>query len=159
MLCSKERSNQLRPIFSTIYIFFRTIFLLINYSLRDPNYIRPRIFLLLRLPFATSFRDTHLRPHFATHIHDSHSRLTFATPISDSRSRIHSRLPIAPPTATRSFLLRLPSWDSPTDGRTVLTPQHHFPSVPTLTLIKIFGTFSLSWPLPIATTHHHAHHP
>ena len=44
-------------------------------------------------------------------------------------------------------------------GRTVLTPQRHLPSVPTLTLKNNFGTFSLAWPLPLATTHHHVHHP
>ena len=43
---------------------------------------------------------------------------------------------IAPPTATRYFCCDFPSCDSTTDGRTVLTPQCHLPSVPTLTLIK-----------------------
>ena len=36
---------------------------------------------------------------------------------------------------TRYFLSRLPSCDSPTDGRTVLTPQRHLPIIPILTLI------------------------
>ena len=81
-----------------------------------------------------------------THAHD-HTH--------DSRSR----LPITPPTTTRYFLSRLPSYDSTTDGRTVLTPQRHLPSVPTLTLLKNFGTYSLAWPPPLATTHHHVHPP
>ena len=51
------------------------------------------------------------------------------------------------------------SRDSTTDGQTVLTPQRHLPSIPTLTLVKKFGTFSLAWPPPLATTHHHVHHP
>ena len=70
----------------------------------------------------------------------------FATPlaahISDSNPQIHSRLafttPDRAPTATCYFLSRLLSCDSSTDGRTVLTPQHHLPSVPTLTLTKTF---------------------
>ena len=129
--------------------------------------------LLLRLPFATHIRDPISRLPFVTHIRDSHSRLIFR----DLHSRLHSRLPfttrvrdhtrdsrsrlpIVLPTATRYFLSRLPSCDSTTDGRTVLTPQRHLPSVTTLTLItKKFGTYSLAWPPPLATTHHHVHPP
>ena len=115
-------------------------------SLRDPITYAPEFFtfvtpirdLILRPTFTTSFRDPHSRPHFATPIHDSHLRLPFATHFRDSRLQLHSRLPIASPTATRYFLSRLPSCDSPTDGWTVLPPQHHLPSVPTLTLIRSF---------------------
>ena len=58
-----------------------------------------------------------------------------------------------PPDATRYFLSRLLSCDWTTDGRSVLTPQRHLPSVPTLTLTKsFFGTFSLAWSLHLATT-------
>ena len=96
MLRSKEGPNQPGPIFSTIYILLSYNILLINYSLRDPNYIRPECFIL-----ATPIRD----PRFATHIRgstrDSHSRLAFttplATPIHESRSRLHLRLTIATP--------------------------------------------------------------
>ena len=92
----------------------------------------------------TPFRDSHSRPPFATHIRDPLSRLTFATtlttPLHDSHSRPHSRLSFATPDRAPNrdslFLSRLPSCDSTTDGRTVLTPQRHLPSVPTLTLIK-----------------------
>ena len=80
-----------------------------------------------RLTFATHFRDSRLRPH---------SRLHFTTRVCDHTRDSRSRLPIALPTATRYFLSRLPSCDPTTDGRTVLTPQRHLPSVPTLTLIK-----------------------
>ena len=184
MLCLKEGPNQLGPIFSTLYICFVQFFLLINYSLRDPYYIRPQFFI-----FATPFRDSHSRPHSATHIQDSYSRPTFtthihdshftthirdshfathirdphsrpmfydstsdslsrlpfatplATPISDSRSRLHSRLTFATsdraPNRDSLFLSRLPLCDSTTDGWTVLTPQRHLPSVPTLTLLKV----------------------
>ena len=91
-----------------------------------------------RLPLATPFRDytcdsisrLHSRLLFATHVRDStsdsRSRLTFATPDHDSRLRPQSRLTIS---------VTSPSRDSTTDGRTVLTPQRHLPSVPTLTLI------------------------
>ena len=72
-----------------------------------------------RPPFATHFRDSFLGTHVCDHTRDS-----------------RSRLPIAPPTATRYFLSQLPSCDSTTDRRTVLTPQHHLPSVPTLTLLS-----------------------
>ena len=90
---------------------------------------------------------------------------TLATPLHDSRSRPHSRLLFATPNCAPNrdslFLSRLPSCDSTTDGRTVLTPQRHLPSVPTLTLLKktFFGTYSLAWPPPLATTHHHVHPP
>ena len=133
--------------------------------------------------FATHIRDPISRltfaTHFATHIRDPLSRLTFATHFRDSRSRLHSRLhfttrvrdhtrnsrsrlPIALPTATRHFLSQLPSCDSTTEGRTVLTPQRHLRSVPTLTLILkklFFGTYSLACPPPLAPTHHHVHTP
>ena len=127
-----------------------------------------------RLTFTTHFRDSHSRPHFATTIRDPHSRLTFATPFLrllslDSRLRLHSGLPfttcirdhtrdshsrllIAPPTATRYFLLRLPSCDSTTDGRTVLTPQRHLPSVPTLTLL--YKKIKILEPTPWPGLHH-----
>ena len=106
-----------------------------------PNFANPYLTQFSSISGGNCIR--HSRPHFATHIpdhvsrpmfHDSRSRLPFATPISDSRPR----LPIAPPTATHYFLSRLPSCDSTTDGRTVLTPQRHLPSVPTLTLTKKF---------------------
>ena len=106
----------------------------------------------------TPFRDSHLQPHFATHLRNPHSRPTFrdstrdsllrlmfatplATPISDSRSRLHSRLMFATPDRAPNsdspiFLSRLPTCDSTTDGRTVLSPHRHLPSVPTLTLKK-----------------------
>ena len=116
---------------------------------------------LSRPHFTTLFRDPVSRPRFATHIRDPHfappicnphSRLPFATHFCDSRLRLpsrllfttrvrdhtrdsRSRLPIALPTATRYFLSRLPSYDSTTDRQTVLTPQRHLPSVPTLTLL------------------------
>ena len=80
MLHLKEGPNQPGPIFSTLYIYFIQFFLLIYYSLRDPNYIRPRIFLFLR-------------PHFATHIHDPISRLTFTTHIRNSHFTTHIRNP------------------------------------------------------------------
>ena len=81
---------------------------------------------------------------FETHVSRLQLRLPFATPlathISNSCSRLLSRLtltaPDCAPTATRYFLSRLPLCDSTTDGRTVLTPQCHLPSVPTLTLTK-----------------------
>ena len=120
-----------------------------------------------RLTFATPFRDSHSRPPLTTHIRDPLSRLTFttplATPLHDSRSRPHLRLSFATPDRAPNcdslFLSRLPSYDSTTDGRTVLTPQRHLPSVPTLTLIKKFGTYSLACPPPLAPTHHHVHTP
>ena len=88
----------------------------------------------------------------------------FATPLAthvrDSRLRPQLRLAVC-----HDF----PSCNSTTDGRTVLTPQRHLPSVPTLTLIKNFGTFSLacsycppSCPPPLVAlcllTHPLAHH-
>ena len=133
------------------YIFFVLFFYLYNYSLRDPPLHMPRFFIFAtpfrdshsRPTFATPFRDSHSRPTFATHIRDSFLRLTFATtlatPLHDSRSRPHSRLSFATPDRAPNrdslFLSRLPSCDSTTDGRTVLTPQRHLPSVPTLTLL------------------------
>ena len=54
--------------------YFRTIFLLNHYSLRDPLYIRLIFFY---------FRDPILRLPLATHIRDSHSRLIFATHVRD----------------------------------------------------------------------------
>ena len=98
-----------------------------------------------RLPFATHFRDSRSRPH---------SRLAFATTLAtrvrDSRSRSQPRLAIFVMTS----VVRLHHW-------TVLTPQRHLPSVPTLTLLKYknFGTYSLAWPPPLPTTHHHVHPP
>ena len=161
--------------FPTLPIFFVLFFILIITPFGIPLYIRPN-FLFSRPHFATPIRDQHSRPHFAAHIRDPISRLTFATPFRDSRLRLHSRLhfttrvcdhtrdsrsrlPIALPTATLHFLSRLPLCDSTTDGRTVLTPQRHLPSVPTLTLLKKFGTYSLAWPPPLAPTHHHVHTP
>ena len=149
----KKRPTLPGPIFPTLHIFSYN-FLLHNYSLRDPIYICPPNFFIFvthicdslsRLPFATPFRDPHSRPTFATHfrdsflathVRDSHSRLPFMTRVRDHTHDSRSRLPIVPPTATRYFLSRLPSCDSTTDGRTVLTPQRHLPSVPTLTLLK-----------------------
>ena len=66
--------------------YFRPIFLLNNYSVRDPLYIRP-IFFLSRPHFATPTRDSHSRPTFR----DSHSRPTFATHIRDSKFVTHVR--------------------------------------------------------------------
>ena len=122
MLHSKEGPNQPGPIFSTIYILFHAIFLLINYSLLDHYYILPEFFRNSHLrptfcdpPFATPNHNPHfathlLRPPLATHVsrptfrnstRDSHSRLTFATLVAthipDSRSRLHSRLTFATP--------------------------------------------------------------
>ena len=158
----------------TIYL-FGTLFLLINDSLWDPHYIRPRIFYfhdpILRLQFATPFRDStrdsHSQLPFCDSTHDSHSLLKFstplATPIRDSHSQLHSPLTFATPDRAPSrnslFFRDFPSCDSTTDGRTVLRPQRHLPSITTLTLIIIFGTFSLAWPPPLATAHHHIHHP
>ena len=123
---------------------------------------------ILRLTFTTPFRDSHSQPHFATHIRDSYSRPTFrdshsrlafhdstrdslsrltfatplATPIRDSHLRLHSRLtfttPHRAPNRHLLFFRNFLSCDSTTDRRTVLTPQHHLPSIPTLTLVKTF---------------------
>ena len=125
-------------IFYTIYL-FHTIFL-INFLLPSgstlhmpPNFFISRLH--SQLPSAThvrdSTRDSHSRLPFATPlttpIHDSRSRLTFATHVRDSRLRPHSRLAVfATP----------PLCNSTTDRQTVSTPQHHLPSIPTLTLIK-----------------------
>ena len=135
----KKGPNLPGPIFPTLHI-ISYIFLLNNYSLRDPIYIRPPIFLFSRPTLATHFRDSLSRLPFATPFRNPHSRLTFTTPFSrltfattlathvrDSRSRPTPRFAI--------FLSRLPSCNSTTDGRTVLTPQRHLPSVPTLTLL------------------------
>ena len=110
MLRLKEGPNQPGPIFSTLYIYFVQFLLLINYSLWDRIYIRPRIFLFSRPPFRDSYsrlmfrdstRDSHSRLAFHDSTRDPLSRLTFATPlatpISDSRSRLHSRLTFATP--------------------------------------------------------------
>ena len=40
-----------------------------------------------------------------------------------------------------------------------ITPQHHIPSFPTLTLINNFELSLLPSPLPLATTPHHVHCP
>ena len=157
------------PLVTTIRnYFFVQFFIFINYSLWDPLYIRPRFFifrdLISRLTFATPIRDSHSRLPLVTRVRNSHSReahlrLLFATRIRDHTRDSRSRLLIAPLTATRSFLSQLPLCDFTTDGRTVFTPQHHLPSIPTLTLLKEFGTYSLAWPPPLTTTHHHVHHP
>ena len=172
-----EERTQPTGAYISYITYFRTIFLLNNYSLRDPLYIRPDIFYfrhpISRLPLATQIRDPILRLPFATHIRDSHSRLIFRNSCLRLHSRLHfttrvrdhtrdsrSRLLIALPTANCYFLSQLPSCDSTTDRRTVLTPQRHLPSVPTLTLLKnFFGTYSLAWPPPLAPTRHHAHTP
>ena len=105
----------------------------------------------------TPIRDPILQPPFR----DSLSRL----PSRESCSQPHSRLsfvtPDRAPNRDSLFLSRLLSCDSTTDGRTVLTPQRHLPSVPTLTLLikNFFGTYSLAWPPPLATNHHHVHPP
>ena len=74
-----EERTQPTGAYISYITYFRTIFLLNNYSLRDPLYIRPAIFY-----FATPFRDPHSRPTFATPFCDSHSRPTFATHIHNS---------------------------------------------------------------------------
>ena len=142
----KKGPNLPGPIFPTLHI-FSYIFLLINYSLRDPIYIHPRFFIftthirdsLSRLPFTTPFRDPHSRLTFATPFSQLTFATTLATPIHDLRLRPHSRLsfvtPDRAPNRDSLFLSRLPSCNSTTDGRTVLTPQCHLPSVPTLTLL------------------------
>ena len=123
-------------------------------TFREPHFAPP-----IRDPcFTTNVSRLYSRLMFATNVR-LYSRLTFTTRIRDSTRDSRLRLLITPPTATRSFLLQLPSCVPTTDGRTVLTPQRHLPSVPTLTLTKnIFGTFSLAWPLPLATTYHHVHY-
>ena len=87
---------------------------------------------------------------FMTPTHDPILQLPLATPLRDSCLR--------PPFAAHCFMTT-PSCDPNTDGWTVSTPQHHLPSVPTLTLIKNFGTFSTAWHPPQATAHHQVHHP
>ena len=84
-----------------------------------------------------------------THLRNPILRLPLMTAIHDSCPR--------PPFATHCFATTL-SCDPTTDGQTVSTPQRHLPSIPTLTLIKKFGTFSTAWPPPLATAHHHVHH-
>ena len=99
----------------TTYL-FRTIFYLINYSLRDPHYICPQIFLFSRPHFATTIRDPisrlHSRLTFATHVHDSRSRLMFVTPLATHIRNSHSRLTFATPDRTPSrdslFISQLP---------------------------------------------------
>ena len=85
------------------------------------------------------FCDPRFTTPLMTHIHDSlfttpittpFSRLTFATPLATHISNSRSRLMFA--------ITQFPSWDSTTDGRTVLTPQCRLPSFPTLTLTKKF---------------------
>ena len=175
----EERTQPTGAYISYTTYFFRTIFYLNNYSLQDPHLHMPRFFYfraphsrphfathnrdpISRLTFATPLRDSHSRPHFATHIRDPLSRLTFATtlatPLHDSRSRPHSRLSFATPDRAPNrdllFLSRLPSCDSTTDGWTVLTPQHHLPSVPTLTLKKKQFFWNLLPGLPSTTSSH-----
>ena len=60
-------------IYYTTYL-FRTIFLLIYYSLQATHYIHPWIFY---------FRNSSSQPHFATSTHNSNLRLTSVTPIHD----------------------------------------------------------------------------
>ena len=109
----KEGPKKRWSIFSTLYINFVPFFSLIDFSLRDPHYIRPRFFyfcdpisrLHSRLTFRDSTRDSHFMPPLATHISRLHSRLTFVTHIRDSHSRLpfrdsRSRLPFATPIAT-----------------------------------------------------------
>ena len=153
MLQLKEGPNQPGPIFSTLFIYFIQFLLLINFSLRDPNYRCPRIFLfsrphfatpicdrILRLPFATPFCDSHSRLIFATHISQLMFATPLATPIHNSHLRLHLTLMFATPDRAPNreslFFHNFLSCTSTTDGRTVLTPQHHLPSVPTLTLLK-----------------------
>ena len=57
------------------------------------------------------------------------------TRVRDSTRDSRSRLPITPPSVTRYSLSRLPLCDFPCEGQTVLTPQRHLPSIPTLTLL------------------------
>ena len=65
--------------------YFRTIFYLDNYSLREPQLHTPRFFY---------FRDPYSRPPFATHNRDPISQLTLATPYRDSHSRLHFATPV-----------------------------------------------------------------
>ena len=82
-----EERTQPTGAYISYITFFPTIFFLNNYSLRDPLYIRPDIFLFSRPHFATHIRDPHSRPTFR----DSHSRPTFATHIRDSFFATHVR--------------------------------------------------------------------
>ena len=90
----EERTQPTRAYISYI-TYFCTIFLLNNYSLRDPLYIRPDIFYfrdpISRPTFVTHIRDSHSRPTFATPFRDSHLRPTFATHIRDSFFATHVR--------------------------------------------------------------------
>ena len=144
----EERTQPTRAYISYTTYFFVLFFDLNNYSFRDPHLHKPRLFY---------FHDPHSRPHFATHNRIPISRLTFATPLHDSRSRPHSRLSFATPDRAPNrdslFLLQPPSCDPNTDGRTVLTPQHHLPSVPTLILIKNYF-WNLLPGLPSTTSSH-----
>ena len=88
----------------------------------------------------TPFRDSHSRLPFVTHIRDQQFATPLATHISSSNTQIHSRLmfvtPDRAPKCDSLFFITNPLCNSTTDGRTVLTPQHHLPSVPTLTLTR-----------------------
>ena len=124
----EERTQPTGTYISYTTYFFVQFFYIINYSLRDPIYIRPVFF-----TFATPFRDSHSRLTFTTHIHDSRFTTPIATPFSgllfgttlvthirDSCSRPHSRLPFATPDCAPNrdslfSLSRLPSCDSTTD--------------------------------------------
>ena len=117
----KKGPNQLGLIFSTLHIYFIHYFLLISYSLRDIYYICPRFF----------------------YFHNSYSQLLFATHFRDSILK----LPFVTPFATHCFATNL-SCDSTTDGRTVSTPQHHLPIIPTLTLKTFLGTILYSLASP-----------
>ena len=72
----EDRTQPTRAYISYTAYFFRTIFYLNNYSLRDPPlHTPPEFFLFSRPPFTTHIRD----PHFETHIRDPILRLAFAT--------------------------------------------------------------------------------
>ena len=68
--------------------YVHTIFLLNNYSLRDPLYIRPNIFY---------FRDPPSRLPFTTHFSRLTSATTLAAPLHDSRLQPHLRLSFTTP--------------------------------------------------------------
>ena len=88
----KKGPNLPGPIYPTLPI-FRTLFYLINYSLRDPITYAPNFF-TPTTPFATITRD--------------------------SRLRLHSRLPFATPLATTIRNSRLRNYTA--EAQTVLTP-------------------------------------
>ena len=71
----EERTQPTGAYISYTTYFLIQFFYLINYSLPDSIYIRPRFFLFSRPHFATPIHDPHSRPHFATPIRDP----TFAT--------------------------------------------------------------------------------